>query len=75
MSIAVADTYVFDRSETDHARLTSMAYRLSEVAREACLRAGLRPGIGPSTSAAVRSARSRCWPSWSGRTARSSGWT
>jgi SAM-dependent methyltransferase len=44
VSIAVADTYVFDRSATDHARLTGMATRLTEVAREDCLRAGLRPG-------------------------------
>jgi ubiquinone/menaquinone biosynthesis C-methylase UbiE len=36
--------YAFDRSQADHERLVRQARLIDDFAREACLRAGLRPG-------------------------------
>src|SRR5437763_2012117 len=38
------EIYVFDRSQTDQERLPGIARARADFAREACLRAGLKPG-------------------------------
>lgn len=41
---ATIPSYVFDRTEAEHERLSRQARLLDDCAREACLRAGLGPG-------------------------------